>query len=100
MWGGLVEDGGGGGGGGWGAGFVGGGEGDSNVTWSNEAHVQVTTGFDEERWLSANYVAKITGLLYNDLRGARAYVCRGYGACLFLFVCCWHAIARQPLLGL
>lgn len=47
------------------------------MTWHNEANVRVTSGFDENKWVSANYVAKITGLLYNDLRGtqARALAC-------------------------
>lgn len=48
------------------------GNGTTDVTWDNKAAVRVTAGFDEKTWTSANYVAKITGLLYNDLTGARA----------------------------
>lgn len=47
-----------------------GGNGTSEMTWDNKAQVKVTTtGFDEKNWVSANYVAKITGLLFNDLTG-------------------------------
>ena len=35
----------------------------------NEAELKPESGFNEGKWLSANYVAKITGLLYNDLTG-------------------------------
>ncbi|CAM9742468.1 unnamed protein product, partial [Laminaria digitata] len=62
-----------GGGGGGGAWRVGGGvrsgNGTTGVTWDNAAELKPESGFDEGKWLSANYVAKITGLLYNDLTG-------------------------------
>ncbi|CAM9624294.1 unnamed protein product, partial [Sphacelaria rigidula] len=45
------------------------GNGTVDVTWSNAAAVRATRGFDPNLWVSANYVAKITGLLYNDLSG-------------------------------
>ncbi|CAM9896188.1 unnamed protein product, partial [Scytosiphon promiscuus] len=57
---------GGGSGGGWGGSA---GNGTTDVTWDNKAAVRVTAGFDDKTWTSANYVAKITGLLYNDLTG-------------------------------
>lgn len=54
-----------------------GGNGTSEVTWDNKAQVKVTTtGFDEKDWVSANYVAKITGLLFNDLTGGWALLLR------------------------
>ena len=47
------------------------GNGTTGVTWDNAAELMPESGFDEGKWLSANYVAKITGLLYNDLTGAQ-----------------------------
>ncbi|CAM9595883.1 unnamed protein product, partial [Ectocarpus sp. 13 AM-2016] len=46
-----------------------GGNGTTPVAWNNDAVVRVSSGFDEKRWISANYIAKITGLLYNDITG-------------------------------
>lgn len=48
----------------------GGGNGTADVTWDNTAALRVTSGFDESMWASANYVGKITGLLFNDISGA------------------------------
>lgn len=45
------------------------GNGTTDVTWDNTAAVRETSGFDPNLWVSANYVAKITGLLFNDLSG-------------------------------
>lgn len=45
------------------------GNGTSEVTWSNDANMRPALGFDENRWIAANYVGKITGLLFNDLQG-------------------------------
>lgn len=50
-------------------GRVGDGNGTTHVTWNNDAAIRITSGFDENNWISANYVAKITGLLYNDITG-------------------------------
>lgn len=50
-----------------------GGNGTTPVTWNNDALVRVSSGFDEKKWISANYIAKITGLLYNDITGARRF---------------------------
>lgn len=54
------------------------GNGTVDVTWSNAAAVRATRGFDPNLWVSANYVAKITGLLYNDLSGRQGLcLCAG-----------------------
>ncbi|CAM9533609.1 unnamed protein product, partial [Ectocarpus fasciculatus] len=63
------EEGGEGGGGGTRRGLGDGGNGTTPVEWNNDAVVRVSSGFDEKRWISANYIAKITGLLYNDITG-------------------------------
>lgn len=47
-----------------------GGNGTAELTWNNEANMRASSGFDEIVWASANYVGKITGLLYNDITGA------------------------------
>lgn len=75
-----------------GGGFSGGGWGDGNgttdVTWDNRAEMRVLEDFDDKTWTSANYVAKITGLLYNDLTGARERACRAFHALRICLVDC------------
>ncbi|CAM9293022.1 unnamed protein product, partial [Discosporangium mesarthrocarpum] len=39
-----------------------------DVTWRNQAALRFSTGFNETLWTSASFVAKITGLLYNDVK--------------------------------
>lgn len=40
------------------------------LKWDNDVSLRPTSDFDPKTWATANYVGKITGLLYNDLTGA------------------------------